>query len=183
MGLVALVYSVGFFWIVLHALHYLLAQRSHRKSAGTLPVPSSNHPSKRFSLNTKVILHQAYLRVESTRYNDAHDHLTVYLAKKSQARTRRVLTLFYGFGRIAGLMGMVLVVALLMVSVTRSAANLLGPATGTMAGDGHFVTRTFSKRDGELPSTPRHSPHVSHAHTAPLHLIVSIPSLSYPRRQ
>lgn len=178
MGFVALIYSVGFFWIILHALRYVLARRNLKANTGILPVSRSSRNDERLWLNTKVVLKQAYLRIESTGYNDAHDRLIALLAKQAHARTRRALFILYDLGRLSGLIGILLVISLLLWSITSSAVNVLGSTAEVAAAEVPSGTRTLSKRFEGSSEAAQPSIHGSSAQNAPLHLIVSVASLS-----
>lgn len=174
MGFTTLVYSVGFFWCILHTCRYLTTHRRDKRPGGLLPLPSSIQSNRKSSLTTKVVLQHAFLRIETSRYNETHDYAALYLSKRIRPKLRHVLVLLYDSGTVFGILGMFSAVILLCMTATRSVSALMNSSI-QMQGDsasGLSSTAVFGKRDGQSALIPPHT-HVSHTTNSPLHLIVS----------
>lgn len=128
MGLIALVYSIGVFWALVHFIHRLTLHSSGKRPSGILPsVANARAPRRRWldPWGVRVTLQPVYVRLETTGFNDFHDACITYLVKKSDRFTRKAMTMFYDVGSVAGVFGMALAIGLLFVTTYRLLLSLL----------------------------------------------------------
>lgn len=167
MGLITLVYSVLLLWAIIHLIHRLITRHGHHTSRGILPSDASSRVPRRSWLNRshyRVTLQPVHLRLETTGFNDLHDTLASYLTKQRNSFSRNALVLFYNIGSMAGAVGMLAALGLLVVTTYRSSSFLLQshstiPSAQADPAFGHLYKRDdafqgLAPEDSEQGSNP-----------------------------
>jgi len=103
--------SLVCFWCLVHtSFKRLLRRRNHALLPGSL----SHSPNKAvlsISHHTQATLSTACLSISTTKYNNPHDTLTLYLNARENKRLRNFLVRCYDFGVLLSAVGMFVAVA------------------------------------------------------------------------
>lgn len=174
MGFASVVYYILVFWTAVHLIHRFSARRS--SSTAVLPSIPSTRTHRRLPWtkmeNIRITHRLFYLRIETTGFNDLHDSLSLYLAKRTHLSLRRALVLLYDCGSLAGSIGSLAALGLLGVTTYRSLHLLID--------SNHVTTNTrlsetgpllYKRDDGSQGLLTEYPPS---ERSTPLHIIVSL---------
>lgn len=171
MALIALIYPLCVFWVIVHALHHFWARKLATRSI--LPGLTTSRQRGR---SAEITLKYAYLHIETTRFNDLHDRITLFMAKSRHKLWKRAAYTFYNVGAISGVLGMLAAIYFLCSTVIWSlSSQMVTPV------DPPPTAATFQKRDldaTEASVYPLKGAHTS-SRNAPVQLLVSIGSREF----
>ncbi|KAE9388652.1 hypothetical protein BT96DRAFT_980965 [Gymnopus androsaceus JB14] len=127
---------ISFIWLVINVLFHLF-----KPKAALLPTSNTSRP-RAWSLwtekSTTITVNKVHIRIQTNTFNEEHDYLAGKLKDRRFTRLRRWVVIFYNFGIVAGICGMVLGLAALTWITLRLAID---PFSGIQKPPNH------SKRD------------------------------------
>lgn len=127
---------ISFIWLVINVLSHLF-----KPKAALLPTSNTSRP-RAWSLwtgkSTTITINKVHIRIQTNTFNEEHDYLAGKLKDRRFTRLRRWVVIFYYFGIVAGICGMVLGLAALTWITLRL---VIDPFSGTQKPPNH------SKRD------------------------------------
>ncbi|KAJ3573613.1 hypothetical protein NP233_g2329 [Leucocoprinus birnbaumii] len=156
MPLSSFLYSLSLFWLIIHIIHRL---STHHKQGPILP--SSISVANRSQIQWNITVQFLHARIETTRWNNAHDRL---LSRLKRRRGERVwLERMYDMGLGVGVVGMVVALVLLVWTTWSLMKSLAIRSVEGGAGsvgrllrrdmDG-TVRRSYEDRGMDSPITP-----------------------------
>ncbi len=107
MSLSSAVYTLWVFWVVVYGVHRLIQHKSSTETV--LPL----HQRRRSS-DWHITIRFLRARVETSKWNTAHDKLSTKLKRGGGSWSRMWLGRFYTLGFVSGVIGMVVVFGLLL---------------------------------------------------------------------
>jgi hypothetical protein len=125
MDMKTLLFGLILVWAAIHLLHYLLCLLPPRYLLPTVSLRTDSRYLSivRPSLPIKVVLKSIHLRVETTGFNNRHDDLSIFLARR-QNPTRQKLIHLYNSGSVLCLLGMLGSMAMLIWTFWQLSASL-----------------------------------------------------------
>ncbi|KAF9447627.1 hypothetical protein P691DRAFT_776009 [Macrolepiota fuliginosa MF-IS2] len=109
MSLVSFAFPLSVFWLIIYVLHRILGQGNHHESI----LPSYRRGLRSHAGICHFTIRFLHARIETSRWNAAHDKLLTRLKRKDESRSRAWLERIYTLGYVSGVIGMVVALGLL----------------------------------------------------------------------